>query len=706
MDKELLLKDVYEAMSSNYKTIILVDCVNENITVYRKNPLLPQEFWDDIAQNPSYDHLIKSYVSYMVIPEDREKMLDTVCLSSLKRILKKQSAFSYDYRIEISGKLQWYRIRITNLSDLNRFAVSFEDITEEIRNESAYFKTGHKILIIDSSKKDREPVISEFSEFYTIIEADTFEEGLISLENNYEDISVIIMDLNMNPETVVGLETIQGEQIKYTGYDFLRRINGVRRYSTIPIISCSANPKIEDAIKALECGATYYVAKPYNVEMLTQTIRSLIRLQRSMALINTAEKDPLTGFYTKDFFYHRAEEILSANPETEYRFVVADIEKFKLINDLYGIETGDKILRHIATTATRVVPNFVIGGRITGDIFVYMQTKVTQNREDGMKVLNSLLENAPVPNLVLKHGIYYPDSSTKMSVQAMCDRARLACESIKGMYGVHCAVYDDKLRKDMLIQQQVIENMDIAIENDQFEIYLQPKHDMHTDKTGGAEALVRWIHPELGFINPGVFIPIFEQNGFIKKLDLYVFTKVCQTLKRWKDEGKQTIPISVNLSRRDFENENLYKKLSQIVDSYGIEHELIHLELTESALSDNPEQIKNTIKKFHENGFTIELDDFGTGYSSLTMLNSIDLDIIKLDMSIIKNDNPNSDKNILDFCMQLVKILNLQTVAEGAESETQTERLKSLGCDYIQGYFYSKPLPIEQFEQYLLSEKG
>ena len=153
MDKELLLKDVYEAMSSNYKTIILVDCVNENITVYRKNPLLPQEFWDDIAQNPSYDHLIKSYVSYMVIPEDREKMLDTVCLSSLKRILKKQSAFSYDYRIEISGKLQWYRIRITNLSDLNRFAVSFEDITEEIRNESAYFKTGHKILIIDSSKK-------------------------------------------------------------------------------------------------------------------------------------------------------------------------------------------------------------------------------------------------------------------------------------------------------------------------------------------------------------------------------------------------------------------------------------------------------------------------------------------------------------------------------------------------------------------------
>lgn len=413
-------------------------------------------------------------------------------------------------------------------------------------------------------------------------------------------------------------------------------------------------------------------------------------------------KDTLTDLYTREFFYQRAQNILKENPNRDFTFFVVNIENFKLVNEKYGVEGGDKLLKHVATFVTRSFPNLVISGRLSGDRFICMQDPIEIDDEKGDSLELKMLERMPFPNINIKYGLYHTKFDRNISVQTMCDRANIAVNSIKGVYKVKQATYDEELQNKIHKNQNIIDNMKAGIENEEFKIYLQPKHNLRTNKTGGAEALIRWIHPELGFMNPGDFIPLFESNGFIKKVDEYVFFKVLEILKSWLDRKLRVVPISINLSRRDFEHENFAENISKAVDKYGIPHNLIHFELTESAISDNPDLIIKNLTELHNEGYMIELDDFGAGYASLMTLSEIEFDILKLDMSIIKNDNPTSKRNALDICSRISKDMNLISVAEGIETEEQVVRIKNLGCDFIQGYFYSKPLPVEEFEKYLM----
>lgn len=282
-----------------------------------------------------------------------------------------------------------------------------------------------------------------------------------------------------------------------------------------------------------------------------------VRLQGShqdVTKIYSLHKDLLTGLYIKEYFFQRAEEILKENPNVEYRVVVSDIENFKMINEKYGAEIGDKLLKYLAGVLRSIDPeNFLLGARIYADKFVCLQYDKKHSMEDVLKMEEKVRLGAPITNLIWKHGIYYTKFDRTISVQIMCDRARFAANSIKEKYGVNYAVYDDALRKSLMIHQQIEQSMEEALEQNQYTVYLQPEYNLHTNKTGGAEALVRWIHPEMGFMSPGTFIPLFERNGFIEKLDRYVLIKVCQILRRWLDENKPVISISVNLSRNDFD---------------------------------------------------------------------------------------------------------------------------------------------------------
>ena len=454
-----------------------------------------------------------------------------------------------------------------------------------------------------------------------------------------------------------------------------------------------------------KAGLTYIRTFGYRDPNFTDGVRINGTFQNVTNLVHL-QKDRLTGFYTNEAFFQKAEEILMANKEKNYRFFVSDIENFKAINDRYGNEHSDELLKYLAKSLKNLCKNLVLAGRLSTDVFVCMQedTGKVQTSKEGLKFQNAILDGAPIKNFVWKHGVYYTRIDRNISAQQMCDRARLAVESIKGNYDVACALYDEKLDKFVKTKQQILENMEDALKNKEFKVYLQPKHDLRKNKTGGAEALVRWIHPVIGFMNPGDFIPVFEQNGFVKSVDEFVFREVCLMLRRWIDEGKPVVPISVNLSRRDFDSVDLAEQLLAVIEEIDIPHELIHFEVTESAFSDSPDRIANTIRKLHDEGFVIELDDFGTGYSSLTSLSEIEFDILKLDMSIIRNDNPDSPRNVLDMCNQIVKQMNLKSVAEGVETEAQLNRLKNIGCDYIQGYYFSKPLPVEDFENYLANE--
>lgn len=439
---------------------------------------------------------------------------------------------------------------------------------------------------------------------------------------------------------------------------------------------------------------------------VTHEMDRINKLNESKAMLDLLEKDQLTGLYNKEFFFKEVERYLAEHPDEEFLFWTSDVQGMKIINEKYGMEVGDEILRIMSGRGGKygLFPGFIFGGRVEGDKLSALMVDNKDNVSQLIKMLSdNMFNDYPVPNITVKHGLFHINKGCKLNAQGIYDRSMLALNSIRNKYGVRVAEYDDKLRKDLMIQRQVTEDAEDALSAGQFQVYYQPKHNIETGSIGGAEALVRWTHPELGFMSPGVFIPLFEQNGFITKLDRYIWEEVCKSIAEWKEKGYKQIPVSVNISRRDFEDPDLADIIIELVDSFGIEHSLFHIEVTESAYSDNPDIIVNTIQKLHDNGFVIELDDFGTGYSSMTALSKLDLDVMKLDMSLIQNDVPGTDKNVLEFSMQLAKMMKLITVAEGVETSGQADRIRSLGGDYIQGYLYSKPLDKIMFEEYLVS---
>jgi EAL domain-containing protein (putative c-di-GMP-specific phosphodiesterase class I)/CheY-like chemotaxis protein len=549
---------------------------------------------------------------------------------------------------------------------------------------------------VAEESEDRQALEDILSAQYEILTAENGADALHILDREHREIALVVTDMEM---------------ARTDGLELIRQMKRIRQYSMIPIMVTADSGICEpdDTAKAeaafLSLGVDDFILHPYHPQIVRNRIRSAIRLRESTNILTVLEKDTLTGLYAKEFFYRRVEQQLKDFPEQNYLMWVSDLQGLKVINEKYGIEMGNTILR-IQAENKDVIPGFIFGGRIEGDklaALVYESAlpkimEVTKKPDMGV--------DFPVANLVFKHGIYHIRHKSTLEPQGMYDRALVALQKIKDTYGVYLAEYDDAIRKEMLVQRQVAEESEKALKEHQFKVYYQPKFDLHGNRTNGAEALVRWEHPTLGFMNPGLFIPLFEKNGFICNVDYYVWEEVCRDIREWKEKGLHIVPVSVNFSRRDFEDENLAKKVMDLLDRYGIAHEYFHVEVTESAYSDNPKRIAQTVKQLHDNGFVVELDDFGAGYSSMSALSDLDLDIMKLDMSLIRKDDPTSGKSVLAFSMQLAKLLQLETVAEGIETEEQKNRIASLGGDFIQGYYYSRPLPKAQFEMHLLREQA
>ncbi len=348
--------------------------------------------------------------------------------------------------------------------------------------------------------------------------------------------------------------------------------------------------------------------------------------------------------------------------------------------------------------------NACLIGRLGSDSFVILRKRSElHSQEEVEKIFTKVFVSSPVKNIIMKYGIYQINDPT-VNISFMCDCAKMAISSIKHKYGVWYALYDDSMRQRLEKDHQFTGCMEQALAENQFKMYLQPKHDANTNELIGAEALIRWIHPEFGFVSPGEFIPLFERNGFVSKVDYFIWNEACATLAKWKKEGRKLFPISVNVSRLDFLSYNLPETIAKIADSHNIPHDLLHLEITESAYTDDQKQIINDVLELRKNGFLIEMDDFGSGYSSLNMLAELPIDILKLDMRFLQNktDVMNTKKmTILNFIISLSKWLHYPTIAEGVEKKEELEMLKTLGCNYIQGYFFSKPIPVKDFEEYM-----
>lgn len=312
------------------------------------------------------------------------------------------------------------------------------------------------------------------------------------------------------------------------------------------------------------------------------------------------------------------------------------------------------------------------------------------------------LEQFPVDmRVTLKMGVFEILDRT-MPVDSMCDRAMIATNQVKGQYMRDIAFYDDSLRRQLLLEQHIADDMKQALEERQFEVYFQPKYDIFSETLSGAEALVRWIHPQNGFMSPAEFIPVFERNGFITEVDMYVWDKTCELIRRWLDEYDCYVPISVNVSRKDIYKPNLPQILIDTVHQHGLEPRHLHLEITESAYVENSNQLLQIVAELKKAGFYIEMDDFGSGYSSLNMLAAMPIDMLKLDMNFVKNcSEENNSRGILNFVIGLAKWMNLYVVAEGVETREQLEMLRGMECNLAQGYYFSKPLPADEFASLL-----
>ena len=690
--------DLLRGLSENYSAIYYIDFDKNTVHPFRMNDAIENIFGDFFRTMPSYEIAVNEYIEKVVSPKDKEMMYEITRYDFLKKQLESELAYSHEYRLERNGRERIFRMKVANMEGigpLHKAVLGFADISMEKTNAYESIAMGGKVLIVEDDPQYRKCLSEIVSAKYEVVELASGQETLDYLGTFYEEVALIVTDFYMP---------------QMNGDELLRQMRKSKQYDNIPVIVAmemdsserSKNSKIE--MKCLKLGATDFILKPYNAEIVLNRIKRIIDLRDSTTLLNALEKDPLTGLLTKEFFFAKAKEYMNEHPDQEYAIWVSDILGLKLINEKYGLKMGDAVLKALAGNRKNF-EGFLLGGRIEGDKFAALILEKCLPKCMQMLNRHETGIQFPIPNIVVKHGFYHIRQNSTLPVQGMYDRALLALQKIKDVYGVTAAEYDDALRKDLMMHRQISENAEKALQEHQFQVYYQPKFDLHLGQTSGAEALIRWIHPELGFMNPGVFIPQFEQNGFIRELDLYVWEEVCKMLTAWEEEHKCLIPISVNASRRDFDDEEFAQKVIAIVDRYGLDHSYFHIEITESAYSDNPQKIVQTINFFHENGFVVELDDFGSGFSSMSALSNLEPDVMKLDMSLIQNDNPDSDRNILEFSMHLAKMMRLQTVAEGVETEAQVKRIISLGGDYIQGYYYSRPLPRGQFEEYLKTEK-
>lgn len=555
-----------------------------------------------------------------------------------------------------------------------------------------------KILIVDDSELDRIALKKMLKDAYEIIEAVDGAGALRILESQkeFEAISAIILDLVMP---------------QMGGFDFLREYRKVDSYRRIPVIVASVERDVKTEKACLALGARDFIGKPYDPQIVRFRVENAVRSseqQLSRELRYRADYDMLTGIYNKTHFFEATRVLLKRHPEETYAFLRLDIEKFQLVNSFFGSSSGDGLLQYIAKEIRKFAGDTeqIAYGRIEADIFgICMPYRGEEAMLELVRYMRMRLGQYQLAfDVVPAIGIYVI-RERDLSIDAMYDRANLAAKQCKGNYIENYAFYVDEMREDIVREQQIVNHMRHALDEEEFVLYLQPKYSLQDNRICGAEVLVRWAKPEGGMISPGEFIPIFERNGFITKLDYYVWEKTCKLLAGWIAEGKKPSPVSVNISRVSLYNPRLVEAICGLTDRYHIPRELLELELTESAYTTNPKAIKETMERLQKEGFSILMDDFGSGYSSLNVLKDIAVDVLKIDMKFLSDtDQEGRSQNILASVVRMAKWLNLPVIAEGVERREQVDFLHSVGCEYVQGFYFARPMPVSDYEK-LVSEK-
>lgn len=554
-------------------------------------------------------------------------------------------------------------------------------------------------LIVDDAVMNREILKEILSDELNIIEMDNGQDACDYMMNHSSELSIVILDLIMP-----GMD----------GFEVLKFMKFKHLIDELPVVMISADSDGTNIERAFDLGVIDFLSRPFSERIVKRRILTTIRLfKRQKDLVTELDRqykaddmriDDLTGLDYKQTFFNKVYTHLKSNPHDRFLMVAIDIDHFKLFNNYYGWEKGDEYLKLIAKYLKEYAQRYGgLAGYLGGDDFAMVcPYKKYELRAYFERALNDpVIKNYEV-GFSPKIGVCEIIDPNE-SIAALYDHAILALESTKGDYSRQLAMYDASMVQDVKDEYELLVDIQRGIRSQEFIFYIQPKVDMITGRIVGGEALVRWLHKDKGLISPMVFIPVLEKNGFISQLDEYIWEAVASWLADRIEKGFKPLPISINVSRADIYTMDVTGFLSKLVEKYNLTRDLIEVEITESAYVDETDKMREEIMTLRDAGFTVLMDDFGSGYSSLNSLKDLSIDILKIDMKFLHMDITTANKgvSILESIVNMARSLHLPTIVEGVEEEEQVEFLTKMGCKYAQGFYFYRPVPIEEFERLL-----
>lgn len=684
--------DLIDVLGNDFSNIYCVDRESQNIDIYRyENPNVGVK--EVLKEKQPYKIAIQRYIEANVFQDDKEKMKVATELEHICRQLKQMPQFTVHYRVKRSNEIAFYRMKCARIGNADSFrkiifAFASEDADVRLNELGIMMKSSgatgkRKILIVEDNELNMEMLSSLLENKYDVLTAENGKIGMQLLEEHYKELSLILLNVQMPV---------------LNGIDFLKKMQEDALLSSVPVIVLTASNEMDTELMCLDLGAADYITKPYNSDIIRKRIRNVIRLKESSLTLEALEHDELTGLYTEAAFLHYVKEIMKFKPDKRMHLLVAKIKDFKLINSVYGLKRADTALCYLSSVYRKVLKNGLLARKGSSSFVCLFYGNEKKNREKIREMIGEIAENSPIAGLKVKYGIY-ENIDERLPVSTICDYASMAAETVMENYDCDLAFYTEEIAQKRIYNQMIENSFEEALKQEQFMVYYQPKIDIHTEKVTGAEALVRWKKDDGTMISPGDFIPVYEKDGLIAKLDEYVFRQVCSLQKDRLDKGQKLIPVSVNLSRSSVLHRNLAERYIEIVKQSGIPFSCVPIELTESASIYNS-RVQKMAEKLVKKGVVLHIDDFGAGYSSLSCLNQFPFSTLKIDKSLIDHVCEEKGKTLVEQVVMLARLLKMKVIAEGVETKEQIEVLRKMKCDEIQGFYYAGPMPEKEFAVY------
>lgn len=522
---------------------------------------------------------------------------------------------------------------------------------------------------------------------------------LLKQDNDIREVNSLKKELQENKTGATVLKML--EERRYLGYATMDNGNSENNYIkdwnlifSIPetVVFSNSEKIINRAIYAVLFIILIFIAIIFYI--------IYIKKSNEKEILSLAYEDKVTHIGNQNKFYRECSKYLLDKPSLNYIIVYFDINNFKMINDTFGYEFGDNLLITIAKALKEELTEGEVFARLSSDYFaIFCDYKNGRNKI--IRKLDSIRNNIEsnlsiVFEISLCVGIYFVEED-EVDIQKAVNKANMARSVAKGK-NINYAIYNEDVRNKLSEESMILDDIKIALVKNQFEVYYQPKFSLVNGEMIGSEALIRWNHPEHGFISPAVFIPIAEKSKLILKIGRFVFEKVCTDLSEWKKQGEKIVPVSVNLSRVELYQPDIVKFINKTIQMYNLSSDLIEIEITETVAINELNILKNVLNELRKYGFSISMDDFGTGYSSISCLRDMPIDILKLDKSFLDGiEHDERSRNIAKSIVSLAKSLDLVVIIEGVESKEQAELMKQFGCDLVQGFYFARPMPAKNF---------